>query len=130
MASAPVFAATPNVGSGLVPATADTSLTAPTNTTTVFTAGASGAKVEEIVCQGVGTTVAGVVNVFRHDGSTYHLIDQFLITAVTSSTTAVAYRSSHTYDNLILKATETVRVTVTIAGDQSLLKVTVFGGDF
>lgn len=130
MASTPAFAATPNVGSGLVPGTADTSLTAPTNVTTVWTAGASGGKIEEIVCQGVGTTVAGIVNVFRHDGSTYHLIDQFIVTAVTSSTTAGAYRSTKQYTNLVLKGTETLRVTVTVAGDVSLLKVTAFGGDF
>lgn len=130
MASTPAFAATPNVGSALVPGTADTSLTAPTNVATVFTAGANGAKIEEIVVQGVGTTVAGVVNVFRHDGSTYHLIDQFVVTVVTSSTTAAAYRLAKVYENLLLKATETLRVTITVAGDQSLLKVTAFGGDF
>lgn len=130
MAADPVFAAVPNVKSGLVPGTADTSLTAPTNTTTVFTAGSNGSKVEEIVCQGVGTTVAGVVNVFRHDGSTYWLIDQFLIPAVTSSTTALANRQNRTYENLMLLSGDTIRVTVTVAGDQSLLCVTCLGGDF
>lgn len=130
MATAPAFAATPNVGSGLTPATLDTSLTAPTNITTILTAGASGSKINEIVLQGVGTTVASVVNVFRYDGSTYHLVDQFLVAAVTSSSTAVAYRANKTYTNLILKATETLRVTNTVAGNQSMIKVTAFGGDF
>lgn len=130
MASNPAFATTVNVGSGLVPATFDTSLTAPTNATTVLTAGASGAKLEEITMVGVGTTVASNVNVFRHDGSTYHLIDQFPITAVTSSATAVAYYLTRRYYNLFLKATETLRVTVTVAGNQSLIKVTAFGADF
>jgi len=126
----PQFASTVNVGSGLAPATLDTSLTAPTNVTTVVTAGSSGTKIEEIVVQGVGTTAAGVLNIFRYDGSTYHLVDQFLITAVTSSTTAVAYRSNRTYENLMLESTDTLRITVTVSGLQSLLKVTCFGGDF
>lgn len=130
MATDPIFAATPNVSSGLAPATADTSRTAPTNATTFFTAGAAGAKVEEIVMQGVGTTVLGVMCVFRHDGSTYHLIDEFVMSAVTPSTTVAADRKSKVYDNLILEANETLRFTTQIAGNQSLVKATAFGGDF
>lgn len=130
MASAPAFAATPNVGSGLVPATLDTSLTAPTNVTTILTAGASGSKIQEIILQGVGTTVASVVNIFRYDGATYHLIDQVLVAAVTSSTILVAYRASRVYDNLVLKSGDTLRVTNTVSGNQSMIKVTALGGDF
>lgn len=130
MSTNPAFASTVNVGSGLVPATLDTSLTAPTNTTTVFTPGSSGSKIEEITYIGVGTTVASNVNVFRYDGSTYHLIDQVAVSAVTSSTTAVAFYFTKRYFNLLLKSGDTLRVTNTIAGNQSLIKVTVFGGDF
>ncbi len=130
MASAPAFAATPNVGVGLLPATFDTSLTAPSNTTTIFTAGASGSKVDQITVQGVGTTSAGVVNVFLYRSSTYYLFDQFLITAVTSSTTAVAYMAVHTYENLLLLSGDTIRVTTTVAGNQSIACCTADGGDF
>lgn len=128
MASTPAFTSTVLVGSGLVPATLDTSLTAPTNATTIVTAGASGSKIEEIVFQAVGTTVAAVLNVFRHDGSTYHLIDQVLIEAVTSSTTAVGWRRVRQYSNLLFANAETLRVSQTVAGNQSLVKVTAFGG--
>lgn len=130
MATAPVFTGTVNVGSGLIPATLDTSLTAPTNVTTILTAGASGSRIEEIRFQGVGTTVAGMVNVFRFDGTTYHLIDQIVISAVTSSTTAAAFQFVKTYANLLLKSGDTLRVSGTIAGNQSLVKVTALGGDF
>ena len=130
MATNPAFAATVNTGSGLVNATLDTSLTAPTNITTIFTAGASGSKIEEITMVGVGTTVAGVVNIFRYDGATYHLIDQVLVSAVTSSTTAIAFYNTKKYINLFLKNGDTLRVTNTIAGNQSLIKVTAFGEDF
>lgn len=130
MAAAPAFAATPNVGSGLVSGTADTSLTAPTNVTTIFTAGASGSKVDEIRLQGVGTLVAAVLNIFAYDGSTYHLIDQVLIVATTSSTTAVAFQAIRTYENLILPTGWTIRITQTVAGNVSLIKGTAFGGDF
>lgn len=131
MATAPAFAATPVCWSGLVPATADTSLTAPSNVTTLGTAGANGTKIDSIVVEGVGTTVAGVVNIFLYDNSTYHLYDQFLISAVTSSTTARAYRSERAYTNLLLPSNSwSLRCTVTVAGDQSLLKVTATGGSF
>lgn len=130
MATSPGFASTVNVGSATASATLDTSLTAPTNVATVFTAGASGSKIDQITYQGLATTVAGVINVFRHDGSTYHLIDQVLVTAVTSSTTAVAFQAVRTYENLLLKNGETLRFTVTVAGLQSNIKVTAFGGDF
>lgn len=130
MATAPIFVGTVNTNAGIVPATLDTSYTAPTNTTTVFTAGATGSKVEEIRLNGLGTTVSGIVNLFRFDGATYHLIDQFLISAIIPSTVATAFSAVKTYSNLNLKSGDTLRVTNTIAGNQSLIKVTVFGGDF
>lgn len=135
MASSPGFAATPNLGSALAPATADTSLTAPTNNatnvSTVLTAAASGTRIDEIRFQAVGTTVAGVVNVFAWDGTTHHLIDQVLVSAVTSSTTAVAWQQVKSYQNLVLKSNSwQLRFAVTVAGLQSMIKVTAFGADF
>lgn len=130
MASSPIFTGTVNTGSGTVPATADTSYTSPSNQTTVFTAGASGSRVEEIRLQGLGTTVAGLVNVFRYSGSTYHLIDQFTVPAQTASTTAAAYQDGKCYQNLFLSASDTIRVTTTVSGNVSLIKVNVYGGDF
>ena len=130
MASTPAFAATVNVGDGLVPATADTSRTAPTHTTTVFTAGANGSKVEQIIYQGVGTTVAGGISVFRYDGSNYWLIDEIEVTAVTPSTTVAPYQLVKPYSNFFLKSGDTLRVTCQIAGNESLVNVHVAGGDY
>jgi hypothetical protein len=130
MATAPAFAATPKLGS-IAAAGFDTSLTAPSTTATVLTAGASGTKIEEIVVQGTGTTVAGILNIFAYDGSTYHLIDQVLISATTSSTTAVAFRALRQYTNLVLPAnTWTLRITHTVTGnDTNKLHVSAFGAD-
>jgi hypothetical protein len=129
VANAPAFASTPVCWSGLVPATLDTSLTAPTNVTTLGTAGTNGTQINEITCQAVGSTVAGEVNVFLYDGSTYHLYDQFQVPVWTSSTTQSAYRASKTYTNLWLPSNSwSLRVTNTIAGNQSMLKVTAIGG--
>ena len=130
MATTPAFAAVVNNGSAIASATLDASLTAPTNVATMVTAGASGSKFEEITMQALGTTVAGVVNLFAFDGATYHLIDQFLVPVITSSTTAKAWRVSRTYPNLIIKTGWSLRFTVTVAGLQSLIKGSAFGGDF
>lgn len=128
-ATGPSFSATPNVGSGLVSATLDTSLTAPTNITSILTAGSSGTQIFEVVIEGVGTTVASVLNLFRWDATTYHLYEQVLIPAVTSSTTAIAFRTTRQYTNLILKSGDVFRIAQTVAGNQSMLKVTAHGGD-
>jgi len=133
MGTAPIFANAPIVGTGIVPATLDTSLTAPTNQTTLTFStaiGSSGAKIEQVDVIGLGTTVAGVLNTFLYDGSTYHLFDQWLISAVTSSTTAVAFRASRQYPNLIIPSSWSFRITNTIAGNQSLLEVNAYGANF
>jgi len=133
MASSPAYANVAIVGTGLAHATLDTSLTAPTNVTTLTFStaiGASGAKIEEVRVIGVGTTAAGVLNLFLYDGSTYHLVDQVAITAVTSSTTANAFFMSLRYDNLFIPNGWSMRFTNTVSGNQSLLKVIALGANF
>lgn len=130
MSSTPAFASTPKVGSATAHATLDTSLTGPTNYATPLTGGASGSVVHELIFQGLGTTVAGVVNVFLHDGSAWSLIDQVLVSAVTSSTTAVAWRARRQYENLFLPSNSwTLRFSQTIAGNQSMIRVSALYGD-
>jgi hypothetical protein len=128
LATAPAFAATPNNGSAQLGATADTSYTAPAQTVTLFTAGASGSQVNEIDMVGTGTTVAGVVNVFRKNGSNYFMLDSFIVTVVTPSTTVSAFRASHTYSNLILKSGDSI-VASSWAANQ-LICASAYGGDF
>lgn len=130
MATEPIFASTPNNGAGITPATLDTSLTAPTNVTTVFTAGSGGSKVEEISIIELGSVVGGLLNVFLYDGATYHYFDSFTIILHTVSTTVASVKTTKTYTNLVLKSGWSIRVTTTIAGNQSMHKVHVFGGDF
>lgn len=135
MATDPGFAATVNNGSGL-PATAETSLTVPTNSVLLITAGAFGTKVEEIVIEAVTTsltptTVAGLVYLFLYDGVTYHLYDTLTITAVTAAAAGPApFRLNKTYTNLFIKSGWSLRASQSIAGNASLLKVSAFGADF
>ena len=127
MAAAPAYAATPVAWTGLIPATADTSWTAPTNITTLGSAGSSGTKIVQVDVIPAGTVVAGLVNVFLYDGSAYHLHESVTIAAYSSSTTAAPPKQSFAYDNLVLPNGWSLRVTGTVAGNVSLVTVNAYG---
>lgn len=133
MSSAANYAASPRFGAGLLTA-ADTSLTAPTTVQTILTAGASGSRIDYVEIMGVATTVAGIVNLFVFDGTTYHLWQQVPVIAVTVGTTTpsfVANLSSNANANalpLILPSGHSLRATTTVA--QTGIKVSAWGGDF
>jgi hypothetical protein len=127
MSAAPAYAATPVIWSGLTPASADTSWTAPSNVATLGSAGANGTKVTQIDVIPAGTTVAGLVNVFLFDGTTYHLHESAVIPAYTSSTTAAPPKQTYTYDNLVLPNGWSLRITTTVSGNVSLVEVNAYG---
>jgi hypothetical protein len=133
MATSAQYAAIPKVGSALL-TTADTSLTAPTIAGTIFTAGANGSRIDYIEVIGVATTTSGMVNIFIHDGTNYHLWKQVPIQAITTSTTTpsfVANLSSNVDANILplaLPSGYSLRATTTVA--QTGIKVIVSGGDF
>ena len=121
MAAAPAYAATPVTWSGLVPSTADTSWTAPSHTTSLGSAGANGTKITQVDVIPAGTVVAGLVNVFLYDGTTYHLHESVTIAAYTSSTTAAPAKQSYASDNLVLPNGWSLVVTNTVSGNVSLV---------
>lgn len=134
MATTPTFASVPRAASALLGA-AETNLQVPTTSSTVFTAGASGSKIEEIVVEAsnttlVATTVAGLVYVYLHDGTTFHLFDTIAVTAITASATTAPFRSSIRYTNLVIPTTWSVRASQSIVGNASILKFHVLGADF
>lgn len=134
MATDPAFASTPVLGVALLGA-AETDLQAPTTTSVVVTAGANGTMINEIVVHAtktatlVATTAAGIVYLFIYDGTTYHLYDTILVTAVIASTVAAPFRSIKQYQNLILKSGWSLRASQSIATNANLLKVECFGAD-
>jgi hypothetical protein len=134
MATAPSFASTVRHGVGL-PATTETSLTAPAQSQSVLVAGASGTKIEEVVLEAATTsltptTVAGLIYLFVYDGATYHLFDTLAVTAVTASATTPPFRLSKTYVNLTIPSGSTLKASQSIAGNASLIKVHALGADF
>lgn len=133
MATTAQYASIPKVGSALL-TTADTSLTAPTTVGTVFTAGSSGSRIDYIEIQGVANTVAGLINLFIFDGTTYFLWQQVPVLPVTSSATSPAFTanlSSNANANfmpLSFPSGYSLRATTSTA--QTGVCVIAYGGDF
>jgi hypothetical protein len=133
MSTSAQYASVPKIGSALL-TTADTSLTAPTIVGTVFTAGASGSRIDYIDVQGVASTVASLINLFIFDGTNYFLYTQIPVQVITSSTTAPAFQaviSSNTNANILpinLPTGYSLRATTSIT--QTGVRVTALGGDY
>lgn len=58
---------------------------------TVMTAGTNGTCIDNIQITAVGTTTAGVVRLYKHNGSTAFLWKEILVGAITPSTTVTTF---------------------------------------
>jgi hypothetical protein len=65
---------------------------------TVLTAGTNGTRIEKVVIEAQGTTTAGMVRLFLHNGTTAFLITEQTIAAVTPSATLKAEHYAITGD--------------------------------
>lgn len=132
MASTPSYASvSPRVAVGVI-STANTNRdgTGTGPATAIFSAGASGSKVEEIRVKARGTTTAGMVRIFLWDGSGTdgHLLEEVPVAAVTPSATVETWESGAlTYDNLVIPTGWSVTASTHNA---ETFGVMVFGSDF
>lgn len=126
MATTPNFASTVRC-SGASISTADTSRTAPTNVGTVLTAGASGSRIDEVTITAAGTSTANVVRLFIYTGTTYYLLMEVLITAVTPSASVDSFTTTLTFNSLVIPSGYSLRATTNNAETYHVL---AFGGDF
>ena len=95
--------------------------------TTVLTAAASGTRIDDIYMVATGTTTAGVIRLFVHDGTNARLLSETLVTAITPSTTVQVWSNTLLSQAIVLKTgyslrastnnTETFNIIVTRAGD-------------
>jgi hypothetical protein len=130
MGTAPVFAATPRCAIAQV-STANTARDGTGTIAIVFTAGASGSKIERVRISGTGTTTAGVVRLFIHDGTNARLIREVLVGAITPSTTIEAFSADIDYSGpdqvFVLPTGYSLRASTHNA---ETFNVFVFGGDY
>ena len=127
MATAPQFAATVRNALGTL-ATADTARSGtPTNPVTIFTAGSSGSRIDEIDIIATGTTTANVIRLWIYNGTTYYLFQEILVTAITPSVTQAVFSSISTFNNFMLPTGYSLRATT---NNTEGYNVIAFGGDF
>jgi hypothetical protein len=119
MSTSAQYASTPKVGSAVL-TTADNSLTAPTTVGTVFTAGASGSRIDYIEAIGLSTTLASIINLFIYDGTNYFLWQQVPVTAITTSTTGASFVANLSSNNnanampLVIPTGYSLRASITV----------------
>jgi hypothetical protein len=126
MATAAQYAATPRAAVAVVSA-ANTARDGTGTLVTVFTAGASGSRIDDIRITAAGTVTAGVVRLFVHDGTNARLLQEVMVTAVTPSTTVETWSFTLLNQALVLPTgyslrastnnAETFHIVVTRAGD-------------
>lgn len=126
----PVFAKTPICKVASV-STANTNRDGTGTIVDIATAGADGARIEEIVVKATGDPADSIVTIFIHNGTSYFLYDEFdLGNPAAASTTVEAYRSSRTYENLVLESGEKLAAAITVALTAGVINVWVHGGSF
>ncbi len=126
MATTAQYAATVRTAQAQV-STANTNRNGTGTIVTVFTAGSSGSRIDDIYIVATGTTTAGVVRLFLNDGTNTYLWKEVLVPAITPSTTVSVFNAALLSQGLILANTwslrastnnaETFNIQVTRAGD-------------
>ena len=126
MSSSAQYAATPKTAVAQV-STANTARDGTGTLATVFTAGTSGSRIDDIAIIATGTTTAGMVRLFLHDGTNARLWREVAVSAITPSATVSPFSSLLGSLALVLQTgwslrasthnAETFNVLVTRAGD-------------
>lgn len=127
MATTPQFASTVRCATGIL-STADTARSGtPTNPVTIFLAGASGSRIDEVDIVATGTTTSGVVRLWIYNGTTYFLLQEILVSAITPSVSTAVFSAVYTFNNLMLPSGYSLRATT---NNSESFTVIAFGGDF
>jgi hypothetical protein len=103
MALAPQYAATPINGAVNI-ATANAGRDGTGTLGTLITASGNGMRVDDIYITATGTTTAGTVRMFLSNGTTNYLIQEFIVSAVTVSSTNPAWSQPINNKGLVLQS--------------------------
>lgn len=93
MTVAPGFASTPHAAAVAI-STANTNRDGTGTIGTIFSAAASGSRIDTIVAQATGTTTAGMLRFYLHNGTLAFLVGEVPVLAVTPSGTVPAWRAT------------------------------------
>lgn len=134
MASTPQYVASYKIGNGIA-SVAESSFTTPTNTVTVFTAGANGSRIDDINLTATGISVASQVRLYIYNGTTYSFLKDVPVSAVTPSNSLSAFNSAlcSQYNPeilpILLPSGYSLRAAVSVAQTSGGINITAKGGD-
>ena len=92
MSTSAQYASTPKCGVGQV-SVANTNRDGTGTIVTVFSAGANGSRIDAIDLKAVGTTTAGMIRLFIHDGANARLLTEVPVIAITPSGTLPSWET-------------------------------------
>ena len=123
----PIFATTPRSNAAAI-SVANTARDGSGTVVTIATAGSNGSIFDVVRVVATGTTTAGVVRIFIHDGTNYFLYKEILVTAITPSTTVEVFNAELIPTvPLVMPAGYSIRAATNNAEG---FNVIVSGGDF
>ena len=94
----------------------------------VKTAGSDGSRIDLLRVVAEGTTTAGVIRLFIHDGTSFFLVKEILVTAVTPSTSTEVFSSEWVpTEPILLPSGYSLRAATNNA---ETFNVFAFGGDY
>jgi hypothetical protein len=132
MATQAQYASTPRVGIAQI-STANTNRDGTGTIGTVFTAGASGSRIDAIAIKATSTVTAGMVRLFVNDGTNTRLLVELPIVAVTAAATTPAYEvqlNQNTMSQLLPIILPTGHNIGASTNNAETFNVFGFGGDF
>lgn len=126
MASTPSFVSTPRADAVAI-STANTNRDGTGTLGTVLTGSADGTRILQVDVKATGTTTAGMVRLFLHDGSTAYLLKEVAVTALTPSATVKGFHAVVEFENVLLPDSDwSLRASTHNA---ETFNVFAFGGD-
>jgi hypothetical protein len=128
MAASPVFTSTAHVEVTAI-STANTNRDGTGTIATVFTAGASGSRVDRIIVHATSTTTAGAVRLFLYDGTNYRLFKEVDIDAVTPAASTEAENVTVNLHNFNIPGTSGFNRIAASTHNAEAFNVIVMGSD-
>lgn len=129
MAASPIFIGSVRRATGTVSA-ANTNRDGTGTIVTLFTAGSSGSAIFRIRMKATGTTTAGMIRLFGHDGTSVRLDREFAVSAVTPSGTVPTWEAElflNGNEMMVLPSGHSLRASTHNA---ETFVITVEGGDY
>lgn len=129
MASAPEFATIPRIGNANL-STANSLRDGTGTIPTVLTAGTNGTRIERVRLKATADPSDSIVTMFIHDGSLYHIFDDFdWGNPAAGSTTVESGVMERAYRDLVLPTGFSIRAAITVALTSGWVEFFAFGAD-